>query len=45
MYVHFGHDYYMFIGSSTSCPLALKNIEKMGLFVEDFESPYHPNKE
>ncbi len=41
MFVHFGYDYYMYIGSSKALPDSLKNeIEKTGLFVEEFESPY-----
>lgn len=39
MYVHFGHDFYMFIGSELMCKDAIDNIEKTGLFVEDFISP------
>lgn len=46
MFVHFGYDYYMYIGSSKKLPDNLKNkIEKMGLFVEDFDSPYLPEDE
>lgn len=41
MFVHFGCDYYMYIGSSQELPDSIKNeIEKSGLFVENFESPY-----
>ncbi len=40
MYVHFGDDYYMFIGSKRSCCDVIKKIEESGLFVEPFESPY-----
>lgn len=41
MIVHFGWDYYMYISSSKELPLALKQkIENIGLFVENFESPY-----
>jgi len=40
MYIHFGWDYYMFIGSTKPCQSAIKAIEKNGLFVEPFESPY-----
>lgn len=41
MFVHFGYDYYMYIGSSKELPDSSKNeIEKSGLFVEEFESPY-----
>ncbi len=40
MFVHFGYDYYMFIGSTEPCESTIKKIEKLGLFVEKFESPY-----
>ena len=40
MYVHFGHDYYMYIGSLLSCEEAIKNITDQGFFVEKFKSPY-----
>ncbi len=40
MFVHFGYDYYMYIGSKNECKRAVNKIEKSGLFVEDFESPY-----
>lgn len=39
MYVHFGHDFYMFIGSEIMCNDTINNIEEMGLYVEDFISP------
>ena len=43
MFVHFGWDYYMYIGSSKEIPKLLKKkIESWGLFVEEFESPYLP---
>lgn len=41
MVVHFGYDYYMYIMTSKELPGSLRDkIESMGLFVEDFESPY-----
>lgn len=40
MFVHFGYDYYMYIGSFLPCSHALSTIQKNGLFVEPFESPY-----
>jgi len=40
MFVHFGWDYYMYIGSKQKCDNAIKQIEESGLFVEEFESPY-----
>jgi hypothetical protein len=39
MYVHFGHDFYMFIGSEKRCSDTIGNIKKSGLYVEDFISP------
>ncbi|QKS72318.1 hypothetical protein FLK61_37430 [Paenalkalicoccus suaedae] len=39
MFVHFGHDYYMFIGSEKKCADTLQKIRESGLFVEDFHSP------
>ena len=43
MFVHFGDDYYMFIGSSKKISKSLREkIEGFGLFVEEFESPYLP---
>jgi hypothetical protein len=46
MFVHFGYDYYMYIGSSKELPQDLRNkIENLGLFVEDFESPYLPDND
>lgn len=40
MYVHFGYDYYMYIGSSKACDETINHIENSGLFVEKFVSPY-----
>ena len=40
MFVHFGYDYYMYIGSSSECKDTLQTIKESGLYVEDFESPY-----
>jgi hypothetical protein len=41
MFVHFGWDFYMYIGSSSACDAAIAAIEKSGLFVESFKkSPY-----
>lgn len=40
MFVHFGYDYYMYIGSKKACPRTIFQIEQAGLFVEEFESPY-----
>jgi len=41
MFVHFGYDYYMYIGSTEAPPSSLlEKINKLGLFIENFESPY-----
>ncbi len=40
MYVHFGWDYYMYIGSSEPCSNTIAQIEQTGLFVEAYQSPY-----
>ncbi|MEK5177872.1 hypothetical protein [Paenibacillus sp. FSL R5-0928] len=40
MFVHFGFDYYMYIGSVKECKDSLIKISSSGLFVESFESPY-----
>ena len=39
-FVHFGWDYYMYAGVSRPIQNSLKEIDKMGLFHEAFESPY-----
>jgi len=39
-FVHFGYDYYMYIGTNSNCHGARKNVESMGLYVEEFELPY-----
>ncbi len=41
MYVHFGYDYYMYIGSSLPCKETIRSATNQGLFVEKFKSPYH----
>ncbi|NJD01753.1 MAG: hypothetical protein FIA99_03960 [Ruminiclostridium sp.] len=40
MFVHFGYDYYLYLGSSKRCEGSIEEITKSGLFVEEFESPY-----
>lgn len=40
MFVRFGWDYYMYVGTATACSHAVKLIEDSGLFVETFISPY-----
>lgn len=39
-FVHFGYDYYMYIGSSAKCEYAIKEIKNKRLFVESIKSPY-----
>ena len=40
MFVHFGYDYYMYIGSRSECKDTLEAIRESGLYVENFKSPY-----
>ncbi|MDF2565648.1 MAG: hypothetical protein K0Q53_2043 [Massilibacillus sp.] len=40
MFVHFGYDYYMYIGSQKICDTAINKIRETSLFVEEFASPY-----
>ncbi len=40
MFVHFGYDYYMYIGSKSACEAAVDTVRESGLFVESYESPY-----
>ncbi|KYG30365.1 hypothetical protein [Alkalihalobacillus trypoxylicola] len=39
-FIHFGYDYYMYIGSHTNCLSAIESATNSGLFVETFMSPY-----
>lgn len=39
-YIHFGYDYYMYLGLPTECPMAIAAAQARGLFVERFRSPY-----
>jgi len=39
-YIHFGYDYYMYLGLPTKCPKAIAAAQARGLFVERFRSPY-----
>lgn len=39
-FVHFGYDYYMYIGAIKDCPNARKKVQDIGLYVENFNSPY-----
>lgn len=44
-FVHFGYDYYMYVGVETPCPQAQRLAAQLGLFVEEMRSPYHPESE
>jgi len=39
-YVHFGYDYYMYLGLPSKCLGAVSAVHGQGLFVEPFRSPY-----
>ena len=39
-FVHFGYDYYMYIGASRDCTKAIDTVTRSGLFVERFDSSY-----
>lgn len=39
-FVHFGYDYYMYIGANVACLNARQKIAASGLFIECFHSPY-----
>ena len=39
-FIHFGWDYYMYIGVPHPCPTARARAAELGLFVEEFASPY-----
>ena len=40
MFIHFGYDYYMYIGCLSKSEGVINLIKKIGLFLEKFESPY-----
>ena len=40
MFIHFGYDYYMYIGCLSNPEGVINLIERIGLFIEKFESPY-----
>jgi len=44
-FVHFGWDYYMYIGSSVKCLSSIKFAKDNGLFVEETRSPYYFSEE
>ncbi|MFD2332527.1 hypothetical protein ACFSR7_24990 [Cohnella sp. GCM10020058] len=44
LFVHFGYDYYMYIGSDLACSAVINKIINSGLFAEPWISPYHPEE-
>jgi len=42
-FIHFGWDYYMYVGASTPCPASLAQAQDLHLFPEPLISPYHPS--
>lgn len=44
-FVHFGWDYYMYIGSNVNCLLSIDYASSKGLFVEQCISPYYFSEE
>ncbi len=40
-FVHIGWDYYMYVGVAHPCPSAQKLAGDVGLYVEEFKSPYN----
>jgi hypothetical protein len=39
-FLHFGWDYYMYVGVPHLCPIAQARATKLGLYVEECASPY-----
>ncbi|HEY2584432.1 MAG TPA: hypothetical protein VGI81_01560 [Tepidisphaeraceae bacterium] len=39
-FLHVGYDYYMYVGVPRQCPAARRRAEDLGLYVEEFASPY-----
>jgi hypothetical protein len=44
-FLHFGYDYYMYVGVPVPCPQSIALSCDRGLFVEPFVSPYHRETE
>ncbi len=40
LYIHFGYDYYMYIGSKLEPKEEIEHINKLGLEIEKMDSPY-----
>jgi hypothetical protein len=45
MFVHFGYDYYMYVGVNKEPNKALKAVRDLGLYAERFASPYNKESE
>jgi hypothetical protein len=39
-FIHVGHDYYMYTGSAVPCPESIAFAARIGLFVDEMDSPY-----
>ena len=39
-FLHFGYDYYMYIGVKRRCEASIEAAHKLGLYVEQFDSPH-----
>lgn len=44
-FIHFGYDYYMYVGCGLPTEAVSALAEKYGLFCEEFRSPYHDEEE
>ena len=44
-FIHFGYDYYMYVGCELTFEVLSTLAEKHGLFCEAFRSPYHDEEE
>jgi hypothetical protein len=44
-FIHFGWDYYMYIGVPHPCPTAQRRAAELGLYVEEFASPVRESLE
>ena len=44
-FIHFGWDYYMYVGVASVCPKAERLATKVGLFIEEMQSPHHSDNE
>ncbi|MFA6289845.1 MAG: hypothetical protein WC661_20885 [Opitutaceae bacterium] len=44
-FIHFGYDYYIYIGVKNRCAASIQSAQAKGLFVEPFTSPYLETEE